>query len=590
MTRRLLTMAYLFNNPTHFADEFTTGFAAAYRDRVRQVPGGVVRASRSVPGHVAVVIGGGSGHYPAFAGLVGEGLAHGAAMGNLFASPSAQQVYSVAKAAHSGGGVLLCYGNYAGDVLNFTQAQERLRGEGIAVSTVVVTDDVSSASVDEITKRRGIAGDLVVFKAAGALADAGGSLEQVAEIAERANDRTRSFGVAFAGCTLPGASAPLFTVPDGRMAVGMGIHGEPGVGEQEVPTADELAELLVTRLLAERHVDADGANGRRVVALLNGLGGVKYEELFVVFRRVDELLKGAGLTVVEPEVGELVTSFEMAGVSLTLAWLDDDLERWWRAPADSPSFRKNLAPTRAEAIATSVVEADVAAESTPGHGAASADSLTSVPLVMASLEAVRVVVDQNVEELGRLDAIAGDGDHGIGMQRGADAAVRAARSAVEGLAGAGTVLVSAGDAWADRAGGTSGALWGIILRALGQSLGDELRPDVGSVTRGIESARDEVMRFGRAEMGDKTLVDVLVPFSAALREAADGGASLVEAWAAATVRADAAARRTAELTPRIGRARPLAERSVGTPDPGAVSLALVVAAVNQVLVAGEGTR
>lgn len=580
-------MAYLFNNPTHFADEFTEGFAAAYRDRVRQVPGGVVRASRPVPGHVAVVIGGGSGHYPAFAGLVGEGLAHGAAMGNLFASPSAQQVYSVAKAAHSGGGVLLCYGNYAGDVLNFTQAQERLRSEGIDVTTVVVTDDVSSASVDETAKRRGIAGDLVVFKAAGALADAGGSLAEVAEIAARANDRTRSFGVAFTGCTLPGASAPLFTVPAGRMAVGMGIHGEPGVGETDVPTADELAELLVSRLLDERHPEADGASGSRVVALLNGLGGVKYEELFVVFRRVSELLEGTGLTVVEPEVGELVTSFEMAGVSLTLAWLDDDLERLWRAPADSPSFRKNLAPTRAEAADVLV---DVPDEAPTDRWAASEDSRESVPSVLASLEAVRTVINDNVEELGRLDAIAGDGDHGIGMQRGVEAAVRAARDVASDQAGAGTVLSAAGDAWADRAGGTSGALWGIVLRALGSALGDEQRPDVGSVATGVEAALAEVVRFGRAEIGDKTLVDVLAPFSAALREAADGGAPLVEAWATASGRADEAARSTAGLTPRIGRARPLAERSIGTPDPGAVSLALAIGAVNEVLATGEVAR
>ncbi|MCR6492607.1 dihydroxyacetone kinase family protein [Cellulomonas sp. P24] len=580
-------MAYLFNNPTHFADEFTEGFAAAYRDRVRQVPGGVVRASRPVPGHVAVVIGGGSGHYPAFAGLVGEGLAHGAAMGNLFASPSAQQVYSVAKAAHSGGGVLLCYGNYAGDVLNFTQAQERLRSEGIDVTTVVVTDDVSSASVDETAKRRGIAGDLVVFKAAGALADAGASLAEVAEVAARANDRTRSFGVAFTGCTLPGASAPLFTVPAGRMAVGMGIHGEPGVGETDVPTADELAELLVSRLLDERHPEADGASGSRVVALLNGLGGVKYEELFVVFRRVSELLEGTGLTVVEPEVGELVTSFEMAGVSLTLAWLDDDLERLWRAPADSPSFRKNLAPTRAEAADVLV---DVPDEAPTDRWAASEDSRESVPSVLASLEAVRTVINDNVEELGRLDAIAGDGDHGIGMQRGVEAAVRAARDVASDQAGAGTVLSAAGDAWADRAGGTSGALWGIVLRALGSALGDEQRPDVGSVATGVEAALAEVVRFGRAEIGDKTLVDVLAPFSAALREAADGGAPLVEAWATASGRADEAARSTAGLTPRIGRARPLAERSIGTPDPGAVSLALAIGAVNEVLATGEVAR
>src|SRR5690625_411392 len=204
-------MAFILNDPADFTDELTAGFSRAYSSWVIQVPGGVVRATAVPEGQVAVITGGGSGHYPAFAGLVGPGLAHGAAMGNIFASPSAQQVYSVAKAAHSGGGVLLTYGNYAGDVLNFNQAQERLRAEGIDCRTVVVTDDIASASADEMHKRRGIAGDLFVFKTAAAAAEAGKSLEEVAETASLANAMTRTLGVAFSGCTLPGAEEPLFT-------------------------------------------------------------------------------------------------------------------------------------------------------------------------------------------------------------------------------------------------------------------------------------------------------------------------------------------------------------------------------------------
>src|SRR4051812_17594212 len=189
-------MTRLWNEPADFADESAAGFAAANARYVRRVTGGVVRTARSAEPRVVVVIGGGSGHYPAFAGLVGQGLAHGAAMGNLFASPSAQQVYSVAQAANNGAGVLLGYGNYAGDVLHFTQAQERLRREGIDCRSIAVTDDVSSAPPAERQKRRGIAGDLTVFKVAAAAAEAGYGMEATVEIAERANDRTRSFGVA----------------------------------------------------------------------------------------------------------------------------------------------------------------------------------------------------------------------------------------------------------------------------------------------------------------------------------------------------------------------------------------------------------
>ncbi len=244
-------MTRLFNDPTDFLDELVDGFVAASGRWVRAVPGGVVRSTRSPEPTVAIVIGGGSGHYPAFAGLVGPGLAHGAAMGNLFASPSTQRAYSVAKAADQGRGVLFSYGNYAGDVLNFDAAQDQLQAEGIDCRTVLVTDDIWSAPPDEFEKRRGIAGDLTVFKVAGAAAEEGASLDEVERVARHANDRTRSFGVAFDGCTLPGKSEPLFTVPEGRMAVGLGIHGEPGIDETDVPTADELAELFVSRLLDE---------------------------------------------------------------------------------------------------------------------------------------------------------------------------------------------------------------------------------------------------------------------------------------------------------------------------------------------------
>ncbi|MGB4137701.1 MAG: dihydroxyacetone kinase subunit DhaK, partial [Microbacterium sp.] len=323
-------MTRLFNDPDDFATESAAGFVAASARWVRPVTGGVVRSTRGPEPTVAVVIGGGSGHYPAFAGLVGPGLAHGAAMGNLFASPSAHQVHSVAAAADEGRGVLLTYGNYAGDVLHFTQAQERLRAAGVDCRTVTVTDDISSAPKGEREKRRGIAGDLVVFKVAGAAAEAGLGLDDVERVAARSNDRTRTLGVAFGGCTLPGASEPLFTVPEGRMAVGLGIHGEPGIDETDIPTAQGLAELFVSSLLDEVPDGVDVA-GARVVPILNGLGSVKYEELYVVYGAVHRLLEEAGITVVSPEVGEFCTSFDMAGVSLTLLWLDEELERLWLA-------------------------------------------------------------------------------------------------------------------------------------------------------------------------------------------------------------------------------------------------------------------
>ncbi|MDF6020435.1 dihydroxyacetone kinase family protein [Streptomyces sp. JH34] len=570
-------MTRLSNDPAAFADEALEGFVAAHPRRVRQVPGGVVRATRTAPGQVAVVVGGGSGHYPAFSGLVGQGLAHGAAVGNVFASPSAHQVRQVARAAETGGGVLLAYGNYAGDVLHFGQAAERLTAEGIPTRTLGVTDDMSSASPAEAHKRRGVAGDLVVFKTAAAAAEAGQPLDEVTRIAELANARTRSFGVAFSGCTLPGADHPLFTVPEGRMAVGLGIHGEPGMGERPVPTADEAAELLVSTVLGELPEGVGSPKGQRAAVILNGLGSVKYEELFVVYRRVAQLLAEAGVEAVDPEVGELVTSFDMAGVSLTLCWLSDELEPLWTAPADAPAYRKGTVEAADPFVPD--VSAETAEDTVPP---ATDDSREAARTALAALRVLKDTVDVHAEELGRIDAVAGDGDHGIGMQRGSTGAYEAAVRAEALGAGAETLLHWAADAWADRAGGTSGALWGVILRAVGTALGDTARPTAAEVASGVAQASAGVMALGKAEVGDKTMVDVLVPFSYALTAATRAGQPLATAWDAAAHSASAAAEATADLLPRMGRARPHAEKSLGTPDAGAHSLALIVRAVHGV--------
>ena len=571
-------MTYLFNQPSAFAAELIEGFVAANADKVRQVAGGVVRSTRSQPNTVAVIVGGGSGHYPAFAGLVGQGLAHGAAMGNLFASPSAQQIYNVARAAHNGAGVLLMFGNYAGDVLHFGQACERLRAEGIACEVLAVTDDISSAGKDELEKRRGVAGDLCVFKAACAAAEAGHDLSQVLQLAQHANQRTRTFGVAFSGCSLPGASHPLFEVEKGRMALGLGIHGEPGIKETDMPSANELAEIFVERLLNELPADIPQAEGQRVAVILNGLGSVKYEELFVVYRRVAQLLEAAKLQVVEPDVGEFVTSFNMAGASLTLMWLDDQLETLWRAPTNTPAYRKGSV-----LVAEPLSAAELVESTEEGLPAATAESQESAKRVLQLLESVAEVLQRNAERLGDIDAVAGDGDHGIGMERGVLGAVEKAREVAARGAGAGSLLCRAADAWADKAGGTSGALWGVALTALGTALGDRQTPDAQRVATGVREAKEGIMHFGKARVGDKTMVDVLVPFSDSLNEAVAAGASLTDAWLKAAQVADKAAQDTAQLVPKMGRARPLAEKSVGTPDAGAISLALIVNTVGDLL-------
>lgn len=566
-------MTRLLNAPNDFPAHALHGFALANPRYVEQVHGGVVRSTESPQGQVAVVLGGGSGHYPAFAGWVGPGMAHGAVCGNVFASPSASQVYSVVRAADNAGGVLLGFGNYAGDVLHFGEAAERLRAEGLDVRIVTVTDDMASDTAANSLSRRGIAGDLLVFKIAGAAAEAGCDLDEVERVARKANASTRSLGIAFGGCTLPGADHALFEVPGATMAIGLGIHGEPGISVAPLGTADDVADALLDGILAEApERGVDGYEGR-VAVLLNGLGATKYEELFVVYARIADRLARMGLTVIEPEVGEQVTSLDMEGLSLTVTFLDAELEGYWTAPVDTPAFRRGASSHRPNRVAR--VEVDEQTAIVPG----SPESQELAARLTAAIDAMVLCARENEQRLGDLDAVAGDGDHGQGMVLGTCGAARAAEAALAAGAGAQTLLVRAGGAWSENAGGTSGALWGSALAAMGHALSDSAGASPDEVVTAVRAGIDAIVRLGGATPGDKTMVDALVPFIDTLTTSRAGGASLPEAWAAASAAAALAAEATALITARRGRARTHGEHSLGHADPGATSFALLMAAV-----------
>jgi dihydroxyacetone kinase len=569
-------MTYLLNSPDDFAKQAVRGLVAAHPDLLVEVPGGVARATQTPQGQPALVIGGGSGHYPAFAGWVGPGMGHGAPCGNIFSSPSASEVYSVARNAENGGGVIMGFGNYAGDVLHFGLAAEKLRHEGIDVRIVKVSDDIASNSPENHRDRRGVAGDLPVFKIAGAAIEAGADLDEAERVAWKANDATRSFGLAFDGCTLPGAVEPLFHVEKGQMGVGLGIHGEPGVRDSPLGSAAEVADLLLDDLLAEEPARGENGYDGRVAVILNGLGTVKYEELFVVYGRIAERLEGEGLTAVRPEVGEFVTSLDMAGLSLTLVFLDEELERLWLAPVQTPAYRRGAMPTVDRPPRMGIWDAGAVEipESTE-------DSRAVGQKIAAVLEAFHRVCADNEAELGRLDAVAGDGDHGQGMAFGSRGAAHAARTASQQGAGARTTLLLAGQAWADSAGGTSGALWGAALTSAGGAFSDTEGAGDRNVVDALSAGIDAVLRLGGAKPGDKTIVDAAVPFRDALADAFDTEAG--PAIVTAAVVARDAANKTAEITARLGRARVLGEKSKGTPDPGALSFSLLMHALGEQL-------
>jgi dihydroxyacetone kinase-like protein len=324
----------LINDGNAAVDEMLTGVLAAHPDHLyRPSPRAVVAKHGPRPGKVAVVIGGGSGHEPTFLGFVGKGLADAAAVGNIFASPPPQPAVDAALAAHGGAGVLFLYGNYAGDVMNFDMATELLEMEGIEARTVLTTDDVASSPLR--AKRRGVAGNVFIFKAAGAAADLMLPLDQVERIAAHANARTFTMGVALSACSLPQTRRLNFDLPAGEMEIGMGIHGEPGVRRGPLRPANDVADEIMDALLAEMAAPA----GAKVAVLVNSLGSTPLMELYILYARVAERLQAAGLGVHRALVGPYCTSMEMAGASITLMHLDDDLTQMLDHPCDCAMFR-----------------------------------------------------------------------------------------------------------------------------------------------------------------------------------------------------------------------------------------------------------
>ncbi|MCR9108987.1 dihydroxyacetone kinase subunit DhaK [Marivita sp. XM-24bin2] len=331
-------MKKILNNPENYVDEMLAGMTAAHPEyyRLHGDSGKVVaRAKAGKSGKVGIVTGGGSGHLPIFTGYVGEGLLDACAIGDVFASPSAEQMADAIRAADSGAGVLRLYGNYGGDVMNFDMAGELVEFEDITCTTVLLADDVASAPPEEAEKRRGVAGMVYAFKMAGAAAEEGRDLDGVTAVAQKAADACRSIGAALSPCTVPQAGKPTFEIADDEMEMGMGIHGEPGVWRGKLKTADEIAGEMMDRLLADMPL----TSGDRVSVMVNSLGATPPEELYILYRMVKSRLEEAGATIVMPLVGRYATSMEMAGVSFTLCKLDEDLEKLLNAPCDCAFWR-----------------------------------------------------------------------------------------------------------------------------------------------------------------------------------------------------------------------------------------------------------
>jgi dihydroxyacetone kinase-like protein len=328
-------MKKIINNPANVVDEMLRGVVAAHPQYVRRLEGLNVIVRVSAPSKkVALISGGGSGHEPSHGGFVGKGMLDGAVAGAVFTSPTPDQVYEAIKAVDGGEGVLLVIKNYTGDIMNFEMAAEMAEADGLKVDKVVVNDDVAVENSTWTTGRRGIAGTVFVHKIAGAKAEAGGDLAEVKRVAEKVIANVRSMGMALAPCTVPEVGKPSFTLEENEVEIGMGIHGEPGTHREEIRKADDIVDHLLGKVLGDMNL----ITGDEVAVLVNGLGATPLMELYVANRRIAEVLGAMNINIVNTFIGNYMTSIEMAGFSISLIKLDDELKELLLAPADTPAL------------------------------------------------------------------------------------------------------------------------------------------------------------------------------------------------------------------------------------------------------------
>ncbi|MGP9539139.1 dihydroxyacetone kinase family protein [Brachybacterium sp. AOP43-C2-M15] len=564
----------IINDPEDFVDETIDGILLAHPDRLRAADAdrrAIVRADAGAAGRVGIVTGGGSGHLPLFLGYVGRGLASGVAVGNVFSSPSPEQIHAATVASDDGAGVLYLYGNYGGDVYTFDLAADLSSADGVRTTTVVGTDDILSAPTERASTRRGVAGLFFAYKTAGAAAEQGEDLETVTEIAQRTVDRTRTMGVGLSPTILPAAGEPTFTLDDGEMEVGIGIHGEPGHHRGPLETADEISDRFMAELVTELPLDA----GEKVAVLVNGLGSTPLEELYLLYRRVHGTLSERGVEIAHSFVGEYATSLEMAGASVSLCHLDEELSELIAQPADSPFFTHGR-PTVDTSTASSAEGSDESSSAShpttrpvdsaldSARGDREIETVQDPGPLRGTLIAVATRLPAHNDELRDLDAALGDGDLGITVSAGA-AAVHDALDALPADASAREVLRAAGTAFASANPSTFAALiGGATLAAAGAAAHEEIDP-----LPLVEKIQERVAQRGGADVGDKTVLDAIDAIRTSLGETASAAPS--DRARAARDAVSSAVDVHAQKHSLRGRAAWVGERSVGRKDPGQVA-------------------
>ena len=576
-------MKKIVNNPESVVLEMCNGIVAAYPQMELDRKYKVIRKRKINENKVTLLSGGGSGHEPAHAGFIGTGMLDGAVCGDVFASPSQIQVYKGIKQTASNKGTLLIIKNYSGDMMNFKNAAYMAKEDGLTVDYVKVDDDIAVEDSLYTVGRRGVAGTVFVHKIAGAAAEAGATLLEVKRLAQKTIENVKSIGFALTSCTVPAKGTPTFEIGGQEMEYGVGIHGEPGTSREAVVSADELAGRMADSLLTELRIEP-GQEAEAAI-LVNGFGGTPLQELYLFNNAVLKVLTERGVRASRIYVGNYMTSIDMAGASLSILKLDEELKQYLSMYCDAPAFmaRGTEADCCFQPLETAAEKAEAVPFSTAGQEFCEiAGNKISLSNIIYLINKMGDVIIENEVPFCELDAHAGDGDFGMSVAKGFRKLKEEWHELVSSQSDTiGRLLEECAMVIMEYCGGASGPIWGSAFRSAGKAAEDMTEVDavqfaamLQAAVKGIQDIGER--SFGRgAVVGDKTLIDALVPCADVWSVEAGQGTEVAEIFSKAASAAVEGAKKTEEIVARMGRAGTVGERSIGYPDAGAHALGVI---------------
>lgn len=575
-------MKKIINQPSTLMMEMLNGIVMAHPELELLRKHKVIKRKQLDTDKVTLISGGGSGHEPAHAGFVGKGMLDAAVCGEVFASPSQIQVYQAIRETASTKGTLLIIKNYSGDVMNFKNAAHLAEEDGRKVDYVRVEDDIAVEDSLYTVGRRGVAGTVLVHKAAGAAAEEGRSLEEVKRIAQKAADNVRSIGIALTSCTVPAKGSPTFQLAEDEMEYGVGIHGEPGIRREKVLSAGALAKRMTTDVLKDLQI-TEGSEAELVV-LINGFGGTPLQELYAFNHEVAKELSKRHLNVNRSFVGNFMTSIDMAGVSLSILKLDDELKTLISRESDAPAFKVSGPVARVQYLALDKEKTHASVsftvETDTAYATVNQTKLTLTNMIYL-VDKMSEIIIENEAPFCELDAHAGDGDFGMSIANGFKQLKREWTDILKQSDDIGAFLEESALVIMEYCGGASGPIWGSAFRAAGKAVEGKTELTVGEFANMLKAAVEGIQATGErsfgkgADIGDKTLIDALIPCQQAWAKSAAENMGFDTAFKAGALAAVEGARTTEGIVAHMGRAGTVGERSIGHPDAGAYALGVI---------------